>query len=1308
MSQTLQEAADTIVGDGGTATSIQAIQGPGDTSPLAGQTVTTQGVVTAISAGSTKGFYLQEPMPDGDAAASDAVFVFTGSAPAGVAVGDFVEVTGTVQEFRPNGAAPGALSITEISAVTATTMLSSGNALPDPVLIGADGFSVPNADIPAANAFFERLEGMLVTVQDPLAVGPTSSFGEIFTVASGGADATGLNGRGDLLISGGAPSFGNTDTVGGDLNPERIQIDPGLGVALPLVSTGARLGSVTGVVGYDFGNYQVLATAAPDVAQASPLAKDAASLTGDADHLLVGSYNAENLDPGDGAARFATIAGEITGKLNAPDIVALQEIQDNSGPASDGTTSAADTLQMITDAISAAGGPPYAYIDNPFIGNNTNGGEPGGNIRTAFIYRTDRVGFVAGSLATVAADGSPTASGAYADQQTNPDNPFYASRPPLSATFTFNGQAVTVLSNHFTSKGGSGALYGSVQPPFDAGEVQRAAQAQAVNTYVDDLLAADPAARVIVAGDLNDFGFEQPLSVLRGVAGVAGYDVLGTDPINATATYAPGGTAVLDDLQDTLPPDQRFDYVFEGNAETLDHMLVTGALAAGAAFQPVHINSEFFDQTSDHDPLVSRFAIPGGGAAGTTTEHTMATPLNIVLTNDDGYNAPGIQTLYAALVSAGFNVHIVAPAANQSAQGSSLGGAAALNSPVAITQFSPGNYYVDGRPAVATLAALDDLFAGSPPDLVLSGTNRGENIGQSENISGTVNAALQGLFEGVPSIAVSAGSFGGSYDAAFANSANFVVDFLRQLQSNQAEGQPILPAGEGLSINVPGDPALAGVAVTTITPESSTSFPYAPTAEGTFAEGFVPNTMPSGSATSEASQFLTNHVTISPIDGNWGAAEADRDALAVRLGSTLDSSAPAPRALNILLLNEDGADAPGLAMTRDALLAQGHNVTVLAPATDQSGTGSALFLNPVTVTQRDAADYAATGTPATLVALGLDPQGLFNGARPDLMVVGADAGGAVGIENANHSATLGGAITALFNYAVPSVALSSETGSAADLATSAGFVTALIANLQATQGSAAMILPPGLGLSINVPEGASAGNYAFTSIDRGTNANLGLAGDAATAVFTDGGPVPGGSSHSEGDAFNAGKITVSPIDGNIAVPSPDAYDALAQVTGTPYGATPDAPATLAFTVSGDAYGGEAQFVASVNGHQVGGVQTVTASHGAGQSQTITLLDFFDTDISQVAISFINDRYDGTASTDRNLYVDKLTLSGVAYQGEDAINNAGVAAAAEAVLYSSGTLAFAAPGDAQAAGSIGAAMALHAAAGQPQDIPLAAQ
>lgn len=536
-------------------------------------------------------------------------------------------------------------------------------------------------------------------------------------------------------------------------------------------------------------------------------------------------------------------------------------------------------------------------------------------------------------------------------------------------------------------------------------------------------------------------------------------------------------------------------------------------------------------------------------------------PLNIVLTNDDGFNAPGLQTMYTALVAAGFNVHIVAPAANQSAQGSSLGGTTALDNPIDITEFSPGNFFVDGRPATATLTALTDLFAGEAPDLVISGTNRGENIGESENISGTVNGALQALFEGVPSIAVSAGSFDGSFDAAFANAADFTVNFLHQLEDARAAGQPLLPAGEGLSINVPGNPTLGGVAVTTITSESSSSFPYAPTDQpNTFAEGFVPNTSPSGSPTSEGSQFLTNHVTISPVDGNWGATEDARDALAVRLGSAMAPTDGAPQPLDILLLDEDGFGSPGIVATRDALLAAGYDVTVLAPATDQSGVGSALFLNPITVTQFDAHSFSAdNGTPASLVALALDPEGLFNGVKPDLIVVGADQGDAVGIENANHSATLGGAITALFNYEVPSIALTSASGSAESLATSADFLTTLIENLQLTQGASLSLLPEGIGLSINVPVDATMTNYAFTNIDAGTDADLSVLGNDNFAHYSYGAPVEGTDPHSEGNAFNDGKITVSPIDGNIAVHDSDAYDFLASLIGTTFGDPTSAP-----------------------------------------------------------------------------------------------------------------------------------------------------
>ena len=254
----------------------------------------------------------------------------------------------------------------------------------------------------------------------------------------------------------------------------------------------------------------------------------------------------------------------------------------------------------------------YAFIDNPFIGDDTNGGEGGGNIRTAFIYRVDRVDFVDGSLKTVAANGTAiTDPNGNTDQQINPDNPFFDSRPPLIATFEFNGEEVTIVNNHFTSKGGSGALYGSDESPLNAGEVQRAAQAQAVNNFVDGLLSGDPDAKIIVAGDLNDFDFEEPLSVVKGTAEhleLRRADS-GSRPDHRDRDLHPGRHAGAARPADTLPADERYDYVFEGNAQTLDHVLVSEGLQEGAQFDVVRINAEFGDQTSDHDPMVASFEI---------------------------------------------------------------------------------------------------------------------------------------------------------------------------------------------------------------------------------------------------------------------------------------------------------------------------------------------------------------------------------------------------------------------------------------------------------------------------------------------------------------------------------------------------------------------------------------------------------------------------------------------------------------------------------------------------------------------------
>lgn len=634
VSATQAVATGTIVNDD--VLQIGDVQGTGHTSAFVGQTVTVTGTVIAIDTNGSRGFYIQDADGDGNAATSDGIFVFTNAAPT-VQVGQLVSVTGAVAEFIPNGAAPGSFSTTEIVSPTVSVLAQTGPAVTATLIGGPGGLTPPTSDLAAGSLFFESLEGMLVTVKAPVVVGPTNSFGEIETLANNGADATGRTDRGGILLSGGQPSFGNTDTVGGDFNPERIQIDDDTGVlpgfSTPQVNVGAQLSDVTGIVNYDFGNYQVVATQAYTVTQQSTLVKETTTLQAAANKLTVASYNAENLDPSDGAARFATFAQQILNNLKSPDIIALQEVQDNDGATNSSVTSASVTLQMLVDALNAAAGPNgphYKFIDNPFIGDDTNGGEPGGNIRTAYLYNDDRVDFVAGSLRSVSANGNAISNPALPnDQQTNLDNPFFGSRPPLAATFTFNGEDVTIINNHFTSKGGSGALFGSQQPPFDAGEVQRAGQAQAVNNFVDSLLAGNPNAKIVVTGDLNDFDFEAPLNVLKGTASISNYDVATGDTIDATATYTPGGTAVLNDLVDTLPANQRYDYVFEGNSQSLDHLLASNSLASDAQFDVVHLNSEFADQTSDHDPLVASFTI-------NLPTQTIAFSGNIALSQNEG------------------------------------------------------------------------------------------------------------------------------------------------------------------------------------------------------------------------------------------------------------------------------------------------------------------------------------------------------------------------------------------------------------------------------------------------------------------------------------------------------------------------------------------------------------------------------------------------------------------------------------------------------------------------------------------------
>lgn len=565
-------------------TTIMAIQGAGHTSPFVGRRVSTTGVVTALA---DNGFYLQDPAGDGDDATSDGIFVFTARAPA-VRPGDGLRVVAMVQEFLPGGTDTDNLSTTELASPS-ITQLSAGKPLPAPILIGAGGRLPPTTVIdddnfasfsPARDGidFYESLEGMRVTVHDPMVVGPTNRFGEIFVVA-GGAGATGINAHGGITIR---PN---------DFNPERIQIDSALVFpeTLPPTNVGDRLSDVTGVVGYSFGNYVVLPNVVPAVTPGG-LKPETAAFAARRHRLTVATFNVENLDPGDGN-RFAALGGIIAKRLRAPDILGLEEVQDNSGAADDGVVGAAATYQMLIAAIEAAGGPRYAFRDIAPV-NDQDGGEPGGNIRVGFLFNPARVSFVDRGAAS-----ATDATAVFHDNtgthltlspgRIDPTNPaFIASRKPLAGEFVFENNRVFVIVNHFTSKGGSSPLFGAVQPPIDGGRDARVAQAQIVHDFARNLLNVDPRANLVVLGDLNDFWFSDTLRVLRG-----------------------GDKPVLTDLHDLLPEAERYTFIFEGNAQALDHVLTSANLARRAQYDIVHVDAEYTAQASDHDPLVAGFTL---------------------------------------------------------------------------------------------------------------------------------------------------------------------------------------------------------------------------------------------------------------------------------------------------------------------------------------------------------------------------------------------------------------------------------------------------------------------------------------------------------------------------------------------------------------------------------------------------------------------------------------------------------------------------------------------------------------------------
>jgi Ca2+-binding RTX toxin-like protein len=627
-------------------TRIRDIQGAAHTSPLipiildnaisfGNRVENVAGIVTVVR---PNGFYMQDASPDTNDATSEGIFVFTGTNQAiiteggtgPIQIGDAVEISGRPVEIRggctsasctPTSSGWNNLTLTNLNATTSAAdnriirLISRANSLPAPIVIGIGGRIPPTTATvfgstgtaptntvetasypfnPTINGldFFESLEGMRVQVNDAVVVGPTNNFGEIVVLADNGAGQGVRTPRGGLVIS------------ASDLNPERIILDDVI-LPTPAVNIGDRFagaGAAIGVMDYSFANYKFLITQALPPATPSGITQETTSLLGGNNRLTVGTFNIENFAAQSvTAARKEAIARLIVTNLGAPDILALQEIQDNNG-ATGGTANtnvdASQTYQALIDAIVAVGGPTYQFRQIDPVANQ-DGGEPGGNIRVGFLFRTDRGlsfvdrlgGTATNAVSAVAGTNGPELS--FNPGRIDPTNLAFAnSRKPLVGEFQYNGRAIFIVNNHFNSKGGDQLLGGRFQPPSRSSEIQRHQQAQLVNDFVDSILALDPNAHVLVTGDLNDFQFSETLNIVRGIPGGS-------------------GTPVLFDPKLSMPASEQYTYIFEGNSQVLDSTVFSAALRdRAAAYDTVHVNSEFASNASDHDPSVARFYFP--------------------------------------------------------------------------------------------------------------------------------------------------------------------------------------------------------------------------------------------------------------------------------------------------------------------------------------------------------------------------------------------------------------------------------------------------------------------------------------------------------------------------------------------------------------------------------------------------------------------------------------------------------------------------------------------------------------------------
>lgn len=554
-------------------TPISQVQGNGLWSDMAGQSIAVRGVVTAVR---KQGFYIQSPESSPDPKVSDAVYVFS---PDWTAIeGELLEVIGTVLDYVKN---ENGKPVTQIKLKTARTIRHKGPPI-RPFELTAD--NVP-ADPVELAAFLNGLEGMLLSIEaGQTFISPSNPFGDYVLI---------LDAKGPL------PDVLRTEQ-GGVLveqhNPLRWY--PGFRFTnyarAPRLNVGAKLKSrIVGPLNYRVEAWQISVDREFKF-ESNFFPLKASSLKPENGYLSIMTLNGFNLDVkiesealvnnprldvdddlGDG--RFHTLAQAVVLQANVPDIVALQEIQDNDGAEITEVIDASSTYRVLIEKIKELCDVEYRWIDiAPALG--ADGGQPGGGIRNGYLYNPQRVELV---------DGSVRAIGKL-------EEVFEGSRKPLVACFReISSQGELVCINvHLASKRHQRSIFAPELPGFDEKAEVRRQQAQLIHTELTQL--HDKGVDYYVTGDFNDTEHSETLAT-----------VVGDKSVN---------------LVNSLKPEQRYDYNHRGKLQVLMHGVVAKSLAQDrAGYEVIHCNEllgvkpgELGGKPTDHAYVIARIKMRPG------------------------------------------------------------------------------------------------------------------------------------------------------------------------------------------------------------------------------------------------------------------------------------------------------------------------------------------------------------------------------------------------------------------------------------------------------------------------------------------------------------------------------------------------------------------------------------------------------------------------------------------------------------------------------------------------------------------------